>query len=73
MPVVSVDPECVTCPTGTRPDLPHVIPRQADLAADLRGPRVFGLLGGETGRHVPEPVMDDLAARLASALRVTSS
>jgi diadenosine tetraphosphate (Ap4A) HIT family hydrolase len=46
----------------------HVIPRAADLADDLRGPRIFWLLGGDAGRHVPEPVMDDIATRLASAL-----
>jgi diadenosine tetraphosphate (Ap4A) HIT family hydrolase len=47
----------------------HVIPRASDLAAELRGPRVFGLLGGETGRHVPEPDMDAVGASLTSALR----
>lgn len=46
----------------------HVIPRAADLEADLRGPRVFGLLGGDPERHVPDAVMDDIAASLASAL-----
>jgi diadenosine tetraphosphate (Ap4A) HIT family hydrolase len=48
----------------------HVVPRQADLSPDLRGPRIFGLLGGDAGRHVPEPVMDEIAASLASALRL---
>jgi diadenosine tetraphosphate (Ap4A) HIT family hydrolase len=48
----------------------HVIPRAGDLAADLRGPRIFGLLGGDDpGRHVPDAAMDDIAASLASALR----
>ena len=47
----------------------HLIPRAADLAPDLRGPRVFGLLGGDPGHHVPETVRDDVAAKLASALR----
>jgi diadenosine tetraphosphate (Ap4A) HIT family hydrolase len=47
----------------------HVMPRAADLAPDLRGPRIFGLLGGEAERHVPEPDMDTVAARLSSALR----
>lgn len=47
----------------------HVIPRAADLQADLRGPRIFGLLGGDPERHVPDAEMDDIAARLTSALR----
>jgi diadenosine tetraphosphate (Ap4A) HIT family hydrolase len=46
----------------------HVIPRAADLAADLRGPRIFGLLGGDSERHVPDAVMDDISASLAHAL-----
>jgi diadenosine tetraphosphate (Ap4A) HIT family hydrolase len=46
----------------------HVIPRAADLDADLRGPRIFGLLGGDSGRHVPETVMDDIATSIATAL-----
>jgi diadenosine tetraphosphate (Ap4A) HIT family hydrolase len=48
----------------------HVVPRQADLPADLRGPRIFGLLGGDAARHVPEPVRDEIATRLGDALRV---
>ena len=47
----------------------HVIPRADDLAPDLRGPRIFGLLGGDPERHVPDAEMDDIAARLTSALR----
>lgn len=47
----------------------HLIPRAADLPADLRGPRIFELLGGDPERHVPEAVRDDVAAKLASALR----
>src|SRR5215472_1505467 len=46
----------------------HVIPRAADLDADLRGPRIFGLLGGDSERHVPESVMDDIATSIATAL-----
>jgi diadenosine tetraphosphate (Ap4A) HIT family hydrolase len=47
----------------------HLIPRAEDLAADLGGPRIFGLLGGDPERHVPEAVMDDVSASLANALR----
>jgi diadenosine tetraphosphate (Ap4A) HIT family hydrolase len=46
----------------------HVIPRQADLGLELRGPRVFGLLGGDQARHVPDAVMDQIAASLAAVL-----
>ena len=46
----------------------HIIPRAADLDADLRGPRIFGLLGGDSERHVPESVMDDIASSIATAL-----
>lgn len=47
----------------------HVMPRAQDLDADLRGPRIFGLLGGDSGRQVPESVMDDVAIRIATALQ----
>src|ERR1700734_2922539 len=32
----------------------HVIPRPADLERELRGPRIFALLGGDPARHVPD-------------------
>jgi len=48
----------------------HVIPRQPGLAADLRGPGVFGLLGGDPARHVPDPVRDEIALSLARVLRL---
>ena len=51
----------------------HVIPRASGLEADLRGPRIFGLLGGDSERHVPDGAMDDVATSLAGALRATSS
>jgi hypothetical protein len=35
----------------------HVTPRHADLDRGLRGPRVFGLLGGDVSQHVPDSVM----------------
>ena len=46
----------------------HVIPRMAGLEAELRGPRVFGLLGGDPARHVPDAAMDKIAASLTAAL-----
>jgi diadenosine tetraphosphate (Ap4A) HIT family hydrolase len=48
----------------------HIIPRQPGLEADLRGPRVFGLLGGDPASYVPEAVMDDIADRLSQALHL---
>ncbi|WP_035863081.1 HIT family protein [Kitasatospora cheerisanensis] len=45
----------------------HVVPRSPELEVELRGPRVFGLLGaGE--RAVTEERMDEIAARIAAAL-----
>jgi diadenosine tetraphosphate (Ap4A) HIT family hydrolase len=49
----------------------HVVPRQPGLDAELRGPRIFGLLGGDPARHVPEHVMDQTAIGLARALRLS--
>jgi diadenosine tetraphosphate (Ap4A) HIT family hydrolase len=46
------------------------IPRQPGLEADLRGPRVFGLLGGDPARYVPEAVMDEIAGKLSRALQL---
>lgn len=46
----------------------HVIPRQPGLAADLRGPRVFALLGGDPASHITEPLMDEIAVNLSQAL-----
>ena len=46
----------------------HIIPRQPGLEADLRGPRVFGLMGGDPASYVPEDVMDEMAGRLSQAL-----
>jgi diadenosine tetraphosphate (Ap4A) HIT family hydrolase len=46
----------------------HVIPRQPDIDPALRGPRAFGLLGGDPARHVPADVMDQIAIRLTAAM-----
>ncbi|WP_433208506.1 HIT family protein [Dactylosporangium sp. CS-047395] len=46
----------------------HVVPRAADLAADLIGPRVFGLLKPPAERRIPVAQVDELSARLASLL-----
>jgi diadenosine tetraphosphate (Ap4A) HIT family hydrolase len=46
----------------------HVIPRHPDLDPELRGPRVFNLLGADSDRSVPDAAMDEIALRIASAL-----
>ena len=46
----------------------HVIPRPAGLDPQLRGPRIFALLGGDAARHVPDSAMDQLAGQLSAAL-----
>lgn len=48
----------------------HVMPRQPGLDPGLRGPRVFGLLGGDPANHVPAQVMDEVAISVAQALRL---
>jgi diadenosine tetraphosphate (Ap4A) HIT family hydrolase len=46
----------------------HVVPRHADLEPQLRGPRIFALMGGDPARHVPDDDMDQLAGQLTAAL-----
>jgi diadenosine tetraphosphate (Ap4A) HIT family hydrolase len=48
----------------------HVVPRGPDLDPALRGPRVFGYLGGDPAGHVPAEVMDEVAASVGQALRL---
>ena len=42
----------------------HVVPRMAEMAEDLRGPGVFGLLGRAADEQVSAEEMNDLAIRL---------
>ena len=51
----------------------HVIPRMGDLNPDLRGRRIFGLLGGDPSSFVPETVMDRLAVQLTGLLMSTGT
>ncbi|GGV13410.1 hypothetical protein GCM10010495_29070 [Kitasatospora herbaricolor] len=44
----------------------HIVPRADDHPVELRGPRVFGLLGAE--QPVPEDRMDELALRIGALL-----
>jgi diadenosine tetraphosphate (Ap4A) HIT family hydrolase len=46
----------------------HIVPRPADLARDLRGPRIFQLLGPADGATVGEEATDELARELAAEL-----
>jgi diadenosine tetraphosphate (Ap4A) HIT family hydrolase len=46
----------------------HVVPRQPDQAAELRGPRVFGLLGKPDGARVGQQDQDRLALALGAEL-----
>lgn len=46
----------------------HVIPRHPGQGRELRGPRVFTLHGGDAARHVPDNVMDQIAAEIARTL-----
>jgi diadenosine tetraphosphate (Ap4A) HIT family hydrolase len=47
----------------------HVIPRQADLPPELRGPRVFQLLGAADRPHVSNEQVAEISSALASVLR----
>jgi diadenosine tetraphosphate (Ap4A) HIT family hydrolase len=46
----------------------HVVPRPPDLARDLRGPRIFQLLGVGESAQIGEDEMNRLAAELAAQL-----
>jgi diadenosine tetraphosphate (Ap4A) HIT family hydrolase len=46
----------------------HIVPRPPDLARDLRGPRIFQLLGAAADARVGEAEMTRLAAELAAQL-----
>jgi diadenosine tetraphosphate (Ap4A) HIT family hydrolase len=48
----------------------HVVPRRPDLDLGLRGPRVFGHLGGDPAGHVSAEVMDQVAVSVGQALRL---
>ena len=46
----------------------HVIPRQAEQREELRGPRIFGQLGGPEERWVPDDRMDEIAVAVGAPL-----
>ncbi len=47
----------------------HVVPRTADLPAELRGPRVFGLLRQPEHLLVPDGTRDEIVRALHDRLR----
>lgn len=51
----------------------HIVSRSAELPADLRGPRVFGLLGREADEALPDARMDEIAVALQAALASDSA
>jgi TnpA family transposase len=51
----------------------HVIPRMPDQAEDIRGPRVFQLLGVPEAEIVQDADMDSLCRQLASVLTARRS
>jgi diadenosine tetraphosphate (Ap4A) HIT family hydrolase len=46
----------------------HIVPRPTDLAREVRGPRIFQLLGPTDRPHVSERRMDEIAVELASRI-----
>jgi diadenosine tetraphosphate (Ap4A) HIT family hydrolase len=46
----------------------HVVPRMADLPEELRGPRVFGLLGRPDSERVSVERIDELSRALSAVL-----
>jgi diadenosine tetraphosphate (Ap4A) HIT family hydrolase len=50
----------------------HVVPRGPDMDPGLRGPRIFGLLGGDPAGHLSSQVMDQVAADIGRAVRLGS-
>jgi diadenosine tetraphosphate (Ap4A) HIT family hydrolase len=46
----------------------HVVPRMPDQPEDLRGPRIFALLGVPAQERVPDQEMDRLATEIGAIL-----
>jgi len=46
----------------------HIVPRPPDLPGDLRGPRIFRLLGAADRPHIGEDQMTQISATLAARL-----
>jgi diadenosine tetraphosphate (Ap4A) HIT family hydrolase len=46
----------------------HIVPRPAELSRELRGPRIFGLLGTDESSRVDATAMDNIGMQLAAEL-----
>ena len=46
----------------------HLVPRQADIPPDRRGPRVFGYLGVPPGQQIPQSEIDRVVDALVEAM-----
>jgi len=46
----------------------HIVPRPLGLSSDLRGPRIFQLLGADDRSRVGAQAMDEIAIKLAKEL-----
>jgi diadenosine tetraphosphate (Ap4A) HIT family hydrolase len=46
----------------------HVVARPPNLAQELRGPRIFQMLGGTDRQYVSDQSMDEIASELAAQL-----
>jgi diadenosine tetraphosphate (Ap4A) HIT family hydrolase len=46
----------------------HIVPRPSDLPGELRGPRIFQLLGATDRPHIGEDQMTQIAVALAAQL-----
>ncbi|MGP3938048.1 HIT family protein [Nonomuraea sp. KM88] len=46
----------------------HIVPRASDLGDDLRGPRVFGLMGGDHPNVLTSDEMDVISTKVSQAL-----
>lgn len=47
----------------------HVVPRVADLPDELRGPRIFALLGADADHRVPDAQQDGMARSIRGTLQ----
>jgi diadenosine tetraphosphate (Ap4A) HIT family hydrolase len=46
----------------------HIVPRQADIADELRGPRIFALMGSPEGEVVKPALMDEISLAVRERL-----
>jgi diadenosine tetraphosphate (Ap4A) HIT family hydrolase len=51
----------------------HIVPRPADLSSDLRGPRIFALLGADDRPLVGADAMDEIVIKIAEDLEASQN